>query len=90
MPTTRPQADAGCELLENLLYLRDHGLERSDRMLDDGWFDDDFAVEVGEHPFGASLGAIHRDHRELLWSGLLDSLLDKPTGLADVASFCRF
>jgi hypothetical protein len=56
-----------------------HGLQTAFGVLDFLGFHDDFAVEVTEHPFGASLRAIDRDDPETLGSGSLNASLDLPS-----------
>ena len=47
-----------------------------------GW-DEDPAVEIGEHPFGPSLGTIDTDDTEVLRADQLDTGTDHATGLVD-------
>ena len=45
-------------------------------MFDDGWFDDDLSVEVAQHPFGPSFGAVHRDDAEMFRSDVAHPFLN--------------
>jgi hypothetical protein len=65
-------ADAGREVVEPPAGL-----------LDDGGSDEDVALEIGEHPFGAGLGAIDGDDAEVLGPDLLDPGMDGTRGLGD-------
>ena len=50
-------------------------------MLHDGGRDQDVAVEVAQHPFGASLGAIDADEAEVLGADALHPRVDDAAGL---------
>ena len=52
-------------------------------VLDDGRGDEDAAVEVGEHPLGAGLGAVDGDDAEVLRPDGLDPGVDRAEGLVD-------
>ena len=52
-------------------------------MLDGGGWNEDVAIEIGEHPFGAGLGTIDGDDAEVLRSDLLDPGMDRSRGLGD-------
>ena len=52
-------------------------------MLDDGGWDEDSAVEVGEHDFGPSLGAIDAEDAEVLGSDGLDPGMKDSVGLVN-------
>ena len=60
-----------------------HGLEARPGVLDDGGGYDDAAVEVGEHPLGAGLGAVDGDDAEVLRPDGLDPGVDRAEGLVD-------
>jgi len=47
-------------------------------VFDDGWRDDDVAVEVTQHPFGPGLGTIDTDNAEVLGPYLLHPRVDDP------------
>ena len=47
-----------------------------------GW-NENPAIEIGEHPFGPSLGTIDTDDTEALWADHLDTGTDHSTGLVD-------
>ena len=47
-----------------------------------GW-NENPAVEIGEHPFGPSLGKIYTDDAEVLWTDLLNTGTDHPTGFVE-------
>ena len=64
-----------------------HGSQAARGMLDDGGFDDDFAIEVTEHPFGPSFSAIDRDDAEVFRPDGLHTLLDLAVGLPDKSFF---
>ena len=49
-------------------------------MFDKGGADEDAAVEVGEHPLGAGLGAVDGDDPEVLRTDGLDTWGDAPCG----------
>jgi hypothetical protein len=68
---------------EGLADRPDHGLEARPGMLDDGRGYDDAAVEVGEHPLGAGLGAVDGDDAEVLRPDGLDPGVDRAEGLVD-------
>ena len=53
--------------------VRTHGLEARPGVLDDGGGYEDAAVEVGEHPLGAGLGAVDGDDAEVLRPDGLDA-----------------
>ena len=59
-------------------------------MFNDGWFDDDLAVEVAQHPFGPSFGAVHRDDAEVFRSDLANQVLDLACWLSNESSFGNF
>src|SRR5262245_43565303 len=50
----------------------DGGVEVGPGVRGDGRKDEDFAIEVGEHPFAAGLGAVDADDAEVLGPGALD------------------
>jgi hypothetical protein len=69
----------------------DHGIEALAVVLDDGGRDEDAAVEVGEHPLGAGLGAIDSDDAEVLGPDRPDAGVERPgrLGEAQVAAPSR-
>jgi hypothetical protein len=52
-------------------------------VLDGGRFDEDVPIEIGEHPFGAGLGAIDGDDAEVLGADVLDPGMHGSRGLGD-------
>lgn len=65
-------ADLGDHRVEALLVVFDHG----------GW-DEDAAVEIGEHPLGTSLGTIHGHDTEVLGADLLNPRVERAGRLDD-------
>ncbi|MBP87447.1 MAG: hypothetical protein CMJ64_12105 [Planctomycetaceae bacterium] len=57
-------------------------------MFDGSRFDDDLTVEVTQHPFGSSFGAIDGDDAEVFWPDRLHAFLNFAGGLAN-ESFLR-
>ena len=68
-------------LLHGSANLGDHGLQFGAVVADDGGRDEQLAVEVGELPFGAELGAIDADDAKVFGSDLLDARVDDAAGL---------
>ena len=68
---------------DRLADLGDHGVEAMPVVFDHGGWDEDAAVEVGEHPLGASLGTIDGHDAEVLGSDLLDPRMERPGRLGD-------
>jgi hypothetical protein len=56
-------------------------------MFDGSWFDDDLAVEVTQHPFGSSFGAVDGHNAEVFWTDRLNAFLNLPGGLANEPFF---
>jgi len=54
-------------------------------VFNNGGFDDDPAVEIAEHPFGTSLGAIDRDDAEVFRSDLSYPILNLSMWFANKA-----
>ena len=52
-------------------------------VFDGGGRDEDVAVEVGKHPFGAGLGAVDGDDAEVLGADLLDARVEGAARLLD-------
>jgi hypothetical protein len=66
---------------------RDQGLvERSAMVLNHSRWAEDTAVEVGEHPLRAGLGAVHGDDTEVLGTDSLNSGGKNTVGLTNVAA----
>ena len=65
-------ADLGDRRVKALLVVFDHA----------GW-DEDAAVEIGEHPLGTSLGTIHGHDTEVLGADLLDPRVERSGRLDD-------
>src|SRR5207249_4829385 len=68
-------------LVQGLVEEPHGGLQTGLIMLDDGGRDEDPAVEVGEHDFGAGLGAIDAEDAEALGSDGLDPGMKDSVGL---------
>jgi hypothetical protein len=65
-------ADPGHEVFESLAS-----------RLDDGGINEDVAIEIGEHPFGAGLGTIDGNDAEVLGPDRLDPGMDRSRGLGN-------
>jgi hypothetical protein len=70
-------------LLQGGAQAPDHGSEACLGVLNLGGWDEDAAVEIGEHPFGPSLGTIDTDDTEVLRSDRSDTGTDHATSLVD-------
>jgi hypothetical protein len=70
-------------LLAEPVDLVDHPAERGLLMLDDRGRGEDGAIEVGEHPLGAVLGAIDGDDAEMLGADPFDAGIEDAAGLVN-------
>ena len=64
--------------------LADHGLEGTRIVFHSSRFNEYFAIEIAEHPFGSPFGTIDRDDPKVSRPSLLDTFADEAGGLADV------
>jgi len=70
-------------LLAGLSQLADGEVELRALMFDGRWWDENFTVEVGEHPLGSGFGTIDGDDAKVFGSDLLDSRLDHTVWFAE-------
>jgi hypothetical protein len=68
---------------DRLLHRGDGLLEAEPRVVHGCGWDEDAAVEIGEHPLGAGLGTIDCDDAEVLRGGVLNPGMERAGGLGD-------
>jgi len=68
-------------IADGLAELIDRGTERGPVVGERRRRDQDVAVEIGEHPFGAKLGTIDRDDAKVLGTNLLHARMKRTAGL---------
>src|ERR1700737_1328005 len=66
---------------QGLPHLSDGCFESGAIVLDDGWRDDDVAVEISKPPLGTRLGPVTTDHAEVFAPYLLGARVDAPARL---------
>src|ERR1700682_5288266 len=66
---------------QGLPHLSDRCFESGAIVLDDGWRDDDVAVEISKPPLGTRLGTVNTDDAEVFGPYLLDARVDDPARL---------
>src|SRR5438128_9764478 len=66
---------------QRLSNLSDCRIQAGAVVFDNGWRDDDVAVEISKHPLGSGLGAINADDAKVLRTYILDARMDNTARL---------